>query len=86
MGLLYPDHIAALRKAKLISKNFKFKTLKEQIELNKSQQSNQPPQQPSPNLPQSTIDMRQRKNEILQELDGFASDIAQFGGPPSTNA
>ena len=45
MDTLYPNHIAALRKAKLISKDFKLKNLKEQIELNKSQTNNQPLQQ-----------------------------------------
>ena len=30
--------------------------------------------------------IRDTRTIKLQELDGFASDIAQFGGPPSTNA
>ena len=81
MDLLYPDHIAALRKAKLISKNFKFKTLKEQIELNKSQQSNQPHQQTSPNPPQQLSTCARRKNEILPELDGLHRIQHNLGDP-----
>ena len=59
METLYPNHIAALRKANLISKDFKFKNLKEQIELNKSQVSNQPLQQT--NQPQTNTERNQKK-------------------------
>ena len=82
MDLLYPDHIAALRKAKLISKNFKFKTLKEQIELNKSQQSNQNPQQHPPNPPQSTIDMRQKKKRDSSRIRWFCIGYSTIWGTP----
>jgi len=82
MDLLYPDHIAALRKAKLISKNFKFKTLKEQIELNKSQQSNQTPQQPPPNPPQSTTGMRQKKKRDSSRIRWFCIGYSTIWGTP----
>ena len=50
MDELYPGHIKALHTAQLIKPNFKFKTLKEQVEQLKSQETNNGIPEPIPEI------------------------------------
>ena len=78
MDQLYPGHIKALRTAQLIKPNFKFLTLKEQMALSKSQQSNNANQEPS----QEAISKQDKKKRDSSRTTYFCIGFSQIWEQP----
>ena len=79
MNVLNPGHIKALRTAQLISSNLKFKTLKEQVALLKSQESNNKIPEPTPEI-KAKADKKKKRDS--SRVAYFCIGYSQIWGKP----